>query len=139
MGSKQPIWIPTWLGLVIAVGVLWLVVKVMTGGEGLSTVHVEDRDASDRASREVQWTLRGQEAVRRMLKDPDSAEFRNVRFHQGKDGVPMTCGEVNSKNSFGGYGGFQRFISAGRDELTYLSEQMDASDFAEVWNRFCAG
>jgi len=51
----------------------------------------------------------------------------------------MTCGEVNSKNSFGGYGGFQKFVSAGRAELTFLSEQMTDGDFVEVWNRMCVG
>lgn len=51
----------------------------------------------------------------------------------------MTCGEVNSRNSFGGYGGFQRFISAGREDLTFLAEQMDAGEFAKAWNQMCAG
>ena len=47
----------------------------------------------------------------------------------------MTCGEVNSKNSLGGYVGYQRFVSAGKAELTFLEEE--AADFSGVWNRFC--
>jgi len=47
----------------------------------------------------------------------------------------MTCGEVNSKNSFGGYGGYQKFVSAGKAELTFLEEEV--SDFNVVWNRKC--
>ena len=38
------------------------------------------------------------------LKDPESAQFRNLRIN----GVDL-CGEVNAKNSFGGYTGFKRF------------------------------
>jgi hypothetical protein len=94
---------------------------------------------ADRETREMVWMERGKDAARSKLKDPDSAKFQNVYFHQGKDGVPLTCGEINSKNSFGGYGGFQKFISAGQADLTFLQEQMDASEFAKVWNEMCAG
>lgn len=88
-------------------------------------------------SRQDAWVGRGQDAVEAKLKDPDSAQFRNVYFHKGQDGIPVTCGEVNSKNSLGGYSGFQHFISAGSSELTYLQEQMRAAEFAKVWKRLC--
>lgn len=78
---------------------------------------------------------RGKAAVKAKLKDPSSAQFRNVYFHRGADGIPMTCGEVNSKNSFGGYSGYQRFVSAGKPELTFLQEQV--ADFNTVWKRLC--
>lgn len=41
------------------------------------------------------------------LKDPSSAQFRNLKVHFG-----TMCGEVNGKNSYGAYTGFDRF-SAG--------------------------
>src|SRR4051794_6866254 len=56
-------------------------------------------------------------AIRRNLKDEDSAKFRDVyvnqlyhiengkRVHRGN----TICGEVNAKNSFGGYTGYQYF------------------------------
>jgi len=94
---------------------------------------------ADRETREFVWMERGKDAAKAKLKDPDSAKFRNVYFHQGKSGVPLTCGEVNSRNSFGGYGGFQKFISAGSADLTFLQEQMDASEFAKAWNKMCVG
>jgi len=34
---------------------------------------------------------------------------------------------------FGGYGGFQKFVSAGTAELSSLEEEV--TDFSEVWNR----
>lgn len=94
-------------------------------------------DAYDRTTdaKKIGWMQKGQEAAKAKLKDPASAQFRKVYFHQGADGIPMTCGEVNSKNSFGGYGGYQKFISGGKPELTFLEEE--AADFAAVWNRFC--
>lgn len=44
--------------------------------------------------------------VKEVLKDPESARFRSDFV--GKDGA--VCGFVNSKNSYGGYDGFKRYI-----------------------------
>lgn len=44
------------------------------------------------------------ELVRQSLRDPASAEFRNIR--ETTNGV---CGEVNAKNGFGGMTGFEPF------------------------------
>lgn len=79
------------------------------------------------------WKTVCMDAVQQKLKDPSSAKFRNVRFCRGLNNLPLCYGEVNSKNSFGGYGGFQRFISAGSPKLTYLEEQV--SDFDKAWSK----
>ena len=48
-------------------------------------------------------------SVKSQLKDADSAKFQyslnEIFMHQN-----LVCGEVNAKNSFGGYGGFNDFI-----------------------------
>lgn len=85
--------------------------------------------------REALWVERGKDAVRAKLKDPSSATFRGEYFRRGADNVPIACGHVNSKNSFGGYKGYQRFVSAGKPELTFLEEEV--ADFEVVWNRLC--
>lgn len=41
------------------------------------------------------------------LRDPSSAEFRNIIA-----GANATCGEVNGKNAFGAYVGFKPFVYA---------------------------
>jgi hypothetical protein len=56
------------------------------------------------------------------FKDPGSAQFQNTQFYEttvvlasGKRvlaGYKTLCGEVNGKNSLGGYVGFRPFISA---------------------------
>lgn len=48
---------------------------------------------------------RAREAVAEKLNDPGSAQFRNERSVKGG----WVCGEVNGKNSFGGYIGFKRY------------------------------
>lgn len=51
-----------------------------------------------------------------LLKDPESARFKEV--YVARDGVSI-CGAVNSKNSMGGYVGFQRFIIDENDSLFF--------------------
>lgn len=46
-----------------------------------------------------------QARVAEELRDPASAQFRNVRT---KDG--WVCGEVNGSNAYGAHAGFQRFV-----------------------------
>lgn len=48
--------------------------------------------------------------VTAQLKDPDSAQFRNVRWETHAELV-ILCGEVNAKNGFGGYAGFRPFFA----------------------------
>ena len=51
------------------------------------------------------------EAVRDLLKDPDSAKFYNVKtLKNTKDKQVYVCGEVNAKVPAGGYGGKERFV-----------------------------
>lgn len=52
---------------------------------------------------------KGEKAVAYSLKDPESAKFRNVRVSPYMGGY-VVCGEVNAKNSYGGYTGFTRFF-----------------------------
>ncbi len=44
--------------------------------------------------------------VRRGLKDPDSANFEDVKAYPKEQ---VACGKVNAKNSYGGYTGFEDF------------------------------
>jgi len=59
----------------------------------------------------------GEDGVLNALKDPDSAKFKDVYVMPqiGKDAGTedsdyTVCGHVNSKNSFGGYTGYTRFV-----------------------------
>lgn len=63
------------------------------------------------------------ERVRDLLKDPDSAKFRSEFI--GKDGA--VCGFVNSKNSYGGYAGFTRYV------VNAETARIDSLDPKEWW------
>ncbi|MDX9707138.1 MAG: hypothetical protein RBT86_06110 [Azospira sp.] len=71
--------------------------------------------------------------VRYGMKDPDSAQFRNVRIQlHAMSEDKIICGEVNGKNSYGGYVGFVKFIASPENnhiQDTSNSQQiMDASN-----------
>jgi len=88
---------------------------------------------------ELDLKLDTEEKLKASLKDPSSAEFRNVRVsHHG--GRTHVCGEVNAKNSFGGYTGFMRFV--GSPALVITEETLGRNDkarklFSETWAEAC--
>jgi hypothetical protein len=71
--------------------------------------------------------------VKSDLKDPDSARFRNIRRvymptpKEVSTADPTTlayCGEVNARNSFGGYTGFQPFaVAVGKNPMVEIWER----------------
>jgi len=53
--------------------------------------------------------------VKSLLRDPNSAEFQNIRIVINSKAEESVCGEINARNAFGGYTGFRKFnVSNGR-------------------------
>ena len=67
-------------------------------------------------------------SIAKSLKDPDSAKFRGVKLKWG-----TVCGEVNAKNSYGGYAGYRRFYAIDGTDV-----HMEETRFSEAqWAQFC--
>lgn len=64
--------------------------------------------------------------VKSTLKDPESAEFRNVKGY---------CGEVNAKNSYGGYTGFDKFYVS--DQIPVFVNKDELLEFNLGWVAHC--
>lgn len=94
------------------------------------------QEAKERAEKSfnIEAQLAAERAVRRLLKDPDSAQFKSVYVTNREKTGRSACGLVNSKNSFGGMAGFKRFVSDGK---TTFMEGRD-SNFAQVWAAACS-
>jgi len=75
----------------------------------------------------------GKAAVVNKMKDPSSTTFKNLFTRNDW----FLCGEVNSKNSFGGYVGFKRFIAQGDIGLVEFDDE--SNDFNRLWSRDCEG
>lgn len=99
----------------------------------------EQRAARDLEMREAVWIERTKDAVRESMRNPRSAEFRNVAIYRpfpGRD-TPVVCGEVNGENAFGGMTGFQGFIGSGNTVGPFLEEQMGPGEFARSRAQMC--
>ena len=106
------------------------------GGAEDRSVSASGGEGTYSESKKYAWNEQGKDAIKTKLKDPESAQFRNVQFHSGV--APVTCGEVNAKNSFGGYSGYERFI-AGGDVITVLESEMADGEMDKAWAQICIG
>ena len=77
-------------------------------------------------------TSLGEKYVKEKILEPGHAQFRNQFI--GKGGAP--CGEVNAKDAFGAYIGYQRYISVARD-LTLLAQDVSPAEFEQQWQQLC--
>lgn len=71
--------------------------------------------------------------VRAILKDPDSATFGDEWVRSAK--LPIVCGTVNAKNSFGGFTGQTSFLVFG--SAAYTEEGEHRNSFVSLWNKLC--
>jgi hypothetical protein len=74
----------------------------------------------------------GEKYVKEKVLSPADAQFRNQFI--GKQGAP--CGEVNAKDAFGAYIGYQRYIAVAR-ELTMLAQDVAPAEFEASWTQIC--
>lgn len=79
---------------------------------------------------DYEYIAQGHQTVLNQLKDPDSAKFRGERR-----GAFAVCGEVNAKNSFGGYVGFRRYVVAAG--YAVFEQDMSPEEFSKVWAEAC--
>jgi hypothetical protein len=77
---------------------------------------------------------KGKDVVAGQLKDPESARFKNLKARE--DGMYL-CGEVNAKNSFGGYVGFRRFYALWPVGVVRIEGSNE--EFADdIWTKHCS-
>ena len=112
---------PKWMVVVALLGALMVGVLV---GMPYSSKNVTPKSNQ---VLEIEKRTASRIALQAFLKDPASSQIRN---HKGN------CGEVNSKNSFGGYTGFKRFIASSAI-VVIEGENMDSDKFQKAWEQVC--
>jgi hypothetical protein len=70
---------------------------------------------------------KARDSIKNALFDPEAARFRN----EENDSLGDVCGEVNSKNRFGAYVGFTKYVYSGASGLIGISS--GDPDFAEYY------
>lgn len=109
----------------IAVGcgaILVLFLVVWAAGIG------QEKKAESQYDKTFMMEVEAKNAVRAILKDPNSAKFSGWKFNIG---AGVACGRVNSKNSFGGYAGNSAFIV--RSGVALLEENVPVGDRSSVF------
>lgn len=76
------------------------------------------------------------EAVKQILNDPSSAQFKNI-YTSSYDGKPAACGEVNAKNAFGAYVGYKRFVYLEYPYPTVFFDGEEDAVMARIMARIC--
>jgi hypothetical protein len=131
----------------LAMCLLWVVMRALVPTPATAPVTVQSEapaaDAATVARDKAAAALRNEiddaapaaeRVIRNQFADPDGAQFRNVwavrpaGFATGFN----FCGEVNAKNGFGAYTGFQAFLVVGQTVATPRS--LGDEGFA----RFCS-
>ncbi|MFW2112531.1 hypothetical protein [Acinetobacter geminorum] len=82
----------------------------------------------DRVANVVSKDNKIKEIVKKELKDPLSAQFRDIKGQ---------CGYVNAKNSYGGYSGFEQFIVLQNREAVFMQSSTDNLNFYLRWKAHC--
>lgn len=90
-----------------------LFILAMVAGSASAAPKESLKEKKAREQREAQMIAAAKKAIAYTLTDPDSANFREVYVAPNEVAV---CGQVNAKNSFGGYVGFRRFIYSPRKQ-----------------------
>lgn len=114
----------------------------LASGEYAAQVQAEDSQRPIVNRTEAEFRAAGRQVVLDSLRDPASAQFRNVHRSWSPNGSATFCGEVNATNGFGGYTGFQRFISGasptGRTNVQIDDQEgMVADYFERAWRSDC--
>lgn len=117
-----------WPGVIVAVIIVISLAVLITKCTRASG-DPERKAANEAAMQEIKMQRLAREFVSKNLKDPGSAEFRNQS---------RRCGEVNAKNSFGGYTGFRRFMAANENMVVFEGDgRMDPEEFNLAWRKAC--
>ncbi len=98
-----------------------------------SVAHAADKSPGAPAEA-LRRTLRAQ--VLASLKDAPSARFGPMELRRSDDPPAVSlCGQVNSKNSYGGYVGFGGFVSTSTGLVMFENSE---PGFAAMWNVWCS-
>jgi hypothetical protein len=109
--------------------------KMLSGGQ-LAEMERDVRFREEiKAGKYEKFVRFTKEVLTRSFKDPETVQFRGL-FISGK-AMPVLCGEVNGKNSYGAYVGFRRFYSTGKPMLNEVEPMRDTYVFERMWPTMC--
>lgn len=94
---------------------MWKSLPVILGLTLLAACAPGEQMLATPVTLDITETTLAEQAITSRLRDPTSAQFREVTGYSLPDGSRIICGEVNARNGFGGYAGFSPFYVRLRD------------------------
>lgn len=73
--------------------------------------------------------------ITREFKDPATVQWRNLFVTGGM--VPVLCGELNGRNSYGAYVGYRRFYATENPALQGIEDPKDPALIVARWASMC--
>ena len=108
-------------------------VEEVSPSETLEVFEFHDPNFDKHASTMIYVT---QDLVKKMMKDPDSVEFRGMSYVKAAPELPATvCGQVTGKNSFNGYSGYKKFLL--KTDTTEFGIEGSTNNFSDEYNKYC--
>ena len=80
-------------------------------------------------AKDTNLILLTKENIQRQLKDPESAQFRDVKVVINTLNEKAVCGEVNAKNSYGGYTGFKPFYTIDGQDIKFIENSANSYQY----------
>ncbi len=88
-----------------------------------------------KVSQYAEFIAKAKHNITRDFKDPASVLWRNL-FVSG-DQMPVLCGELNGKNSYGAFVGFRRFYAAENAALQEIEDPKHPEMMNGMWKTMC--
>lgn len=109
--------------------------KIQPAVETVSPVIGEAKPAFSASLVEVQ----AERNLEKALRDPGSKQIRG-EYVSTIEGSPLLCGEVNSRNGFGGMTGFKRFVASPLETapVAIEGENITTEEFDNFWRLACS-
>jgi hypothetical protein len=78
------------------------------------------------------------ERLKERLRDPEGTHYREVVATVGDHGVAI-CGEINLRNGFGGFVGYQKFLANSQSLLLPSDDDLASVRITTSWPEYCTG
>jgi hypothetical protein len=99
------------------------------------SVALQPAAATPKTSQHAEFIAKAKSDITRNFKDPSSVQWRNL-FVSG-DQMPVLCGELNGKNSYGAFVGFRRFYAAANTSLQEIEDAKHPAMMNGMWPSMC--
>lgn len=110
-------------------------IKVMENPAQASQPAAAGAAPPDKANKYADFIAKAKTSLTREFKDPATVQWRGL-FIAGEQ-LPVLCGELNGRNSYGAYVGFRRFYASENTALQDIENKDNRAMIDGMWPTMC--